>query len=287
MLRNTHDLTGATVRASDGDVGDVQDFYFDDEAWVIRYLVVDTGSWLNSRQVLVSPMLCSLPDWQQRTLAVERTREQIRSGPDIDTRRPVSRQQEADYMAYYNTPAYWGGDGLWGSAMTPDLLPGYDAGYVPRDGPPHMPQEAYGRNLGLWSPDEDPHLRSCKAVTGHRIEAADGDIGHVDGFLLDDRTWAIRYMIINTSNWWLGHQVLIAPTWIDAVDWPSQSVMVSLTRQAIQAAPAYNPLVQPERAEELRLYQHYGRQDTLPRSGSPSVDGIRMPAAPAGPGELL
>ena len=269
MLRNTRDLNGTDVKASDGPVGDAEDFYFDDQAWVVRYVVVDTGSWLDSRRVLVSPMLFSVPDWELRKLDVARTREQIRNGPDIDTQRPVSRQHEVDYMAYYNTPAYWGGNGLWGGAMTPDLMPGYDAGYVPHDGPPHPPPDADGRNLGLWTADEDPHLRSCKAVTGYYLHALDGDIGHVDGFLLDDRTWAIRYLVVNTSNWWLGHQVLIAPTWIDAISWPERSVTVSLTRQAIRSAPTYDPLVQPDRAQELQLYQHYGRKDTLPRTSEP------------------
>ena len=274
MLRNTQDLIGTTVKATDGEVGDVQDFYFDDQAWVIRYLVVEAGSWLDSRQVLVSPMLFSISDWSERRLDVARTREEIRNGPDIDTARPVSRQQEADYLAYYNYPAYWGGDGLWGGSMTPDLLPGYDAGYEPHTRRLRPPPAADGSSLGLWSTDEDPHLRSCTAVAGYHVQAVDGDIGHVDGFLVDDRTWAIRYLIINTSNWWMGHQVLIAPTWIDTISWPEKLVSVSLTRQAIQSAPAYDPLVQPDRVQELALYNHYGGQNVPIRADAPSAQKI-------------
>jgi len=269
MLRNTKDLHDYTIEATDGAVGQVEDFYFDDRAWVVRYLVVDTGNWLLSRKVLVSPMLFSVPDWSTRTLSVTRTREEIKASPDIDTQLPVSRQQEADYLAYYDYPYYWGGTGLWGSAMTPEqLLPGAGGDRSAQTdlsarAVPAVPRQGDG---------EDPHLRSCDAVTGYHIQAIDGEIGHVQGFLLDDRTWAIRYMVIDTSNWWVGHQVLIAPPWIDAVSWPDRTVSVNLTRQAIQAAPAYDPLVQPDRAQELGLYRHYGQSDQW----SESTDAPRV-----------
>ena len=65
----------------------------------------------------------------------------------------------------------------------------------------------------------DPHLRSSAAVTGYHIQATDGDIGHVEDFLLDDRSWTIRFMVVDTTNWWAGEKVLIAPAWIERVDW--------------------------------------------------------------------
>ena len=264
MLRNTTDLHDYAIHATDGMVGSVKDFYFDDQAWVIRYLVVDTGDWLPGRKVLVSPMLCEVPAWTTRELAVTRTCEQIRNSPDIDTERPVSRQQEAAYLSYYNYPDYWGGTGLWGGEMYPELLgpnrgglqsvpPGAAAGLAAIDR--LVQDQAPQRDK------EDPHLRSCLAVTGHHIHTIDGAIGHVSGFLIDDRTWAIRYLVVATSNWWIGHQVLIAPLWIDAVDWSSRSVTVNLTRHAIQSAPPYDPALQPDRAQEMHLYQHYGQPD--------------------------
>ena len=264
MLRNTTDLHHYAIHATDGMVGSVKDLYFDDQAWVIRYLVVDTGDWLPGRKVLVSPMLFEVPEWEARELTVNRTCEQIRNSPDIDTERPVSRQQEAAYLSYYNYPFYWGGAGLWGGEMYPELLgpargsllsavPGAVAGAASGDG--------LAQDQAALEDKGDPHLRSCLAVTGHHILAIDGSIGHVNGFLVDDRTWAIRYLVVDTSNWWMGHKVLIAPLWIDAVDWASRSVTVNLTRQAIQSAPPYDPAVQPDRAQELRLYQHYERPD--------------------------
>ena len=107
--------------------------------------------------------------------------------------------------------------------------------------------------------DSDPHLRSCNEVTKYHIHATDGDIGHVGAMLLDEETWAIRYLIVDTSNWWLGHQVLIAPRWIKNVSWSEHTVSVSLTRQAVKDAPPYDPAVPLNRSEEIGLHNHYKR----------------------------
>ena len=262
MLRNTNDLQNFVIRASDGDVGHAKDFYFDDHAWVVRYLVVDTGSWLQSRKVLISPMFISAPDWSARQLPVAMTREQVRNSPDFDTDRPVSRQHEMQYLTYYNYPYYWGGTSLWGGEMYPEMLvPGY--GGLMAEGRSAVHESAaaeLGQKLAPSRGDEDPHLRSCNAVAGHHIHAIDGDIGHVQGFLLDDKTWAIRYLVVDTSNWWLGHKVLLSPQWIDTVNWAEKSVAIHLTRRAIQDAPPYDPSRQPERSHEAGLYHHYGRE---------------------------
>lgn len=198
MLRSSSDLDDCIIHALDGPIGHVKDIYFDDNAWVIRYLIVDTGSWLSSRQVLISPMALAQSNWPDRSLCVSITKERVRHSPSIDTDKPVSRQH-------------------------------------------------------------DPHLRSGKAVLKYDIEASDGGIGHVEGLLLDDETCAIRYLIVNTSNWWLGHQVLIAPKWIKNVSWPDHTVLVNLTRQAVKDAPPYDSAVTFERHAEVGLHKHYER----------------------------
>ncbi|MBE0473600.1 PRC-barrel domain-containing protein [Rhodoferax sp.] len=114
--------------------------------------------------------------------------------------------------------------------------------------------------------DDDPHLRSCEAGVGYHIHATDGEVGHVEGFLIDDETWAIRYLVVNTSNWWLGHKVLIAPQWIGGVHWSDELVTVDLNREAVKAAPTYDPSTGLDRQRETSLYTHYGR----PRTGRPT-----------------
>ena len=249
MLRNVRHLRGYAIRATDGAIGEVDDLYFDDDRWAIRYLVVDTGSWLPGRKVLISPHAIGRPDWMAQQLPVSLTKTQVEGSPDVDTRKPVSRQYEAEYLRYYGYPHYWGGAGLWGMGAYPGSLTTEgsfeEAMKATRVPPMHTPG--------------DSHLRSCRALTGYHICASDGDIGHVKDLLVEDRTWAIRYLIVDTSNWWRGHDVLIAPQWIETVSWPDEKVSVDLTRQAVQDAPAYDAAAHLDREQEQAMHEHYGR----------------------------
>jgi len=257
MLRKSTDLERFAIAATDGTVGHVEDFYFDDGAWVIRYLVVDTGTWLSSRKVLISPIAIGHPDSAAKLLPVSITKEQVRNSPDVDTDKPVSRYHESQYLEYYGYPYYWVGTGIWGQGAYPNMmLPGFATTVqAQRVRTEHVQDGAEVRRLH----DSDPHLRSCNAVTKYHIHATDGDIGHVAAMLLDEETWAIRYLIVDTSNWWLGHQVLIAPQWIQNVSWPDGKVSVGLTREAVKSAPSYEPADQLDREQEAGIYNYYRR----------------------------
>jgi uncharacterized protein YrrD len=259
MLRNTKDFDNFAIRATDGEIGNIKDMYFDDDAWVVRYFVVETGSWMSSRKVLISPISAQQPDWDGKTLPVSITQAQVRNSPDLDTDMPVSRQNEEQYLGYYGYPAYWGGQGLWGEGMYPfGVVPAYVSsgpGWVERqrdDEAALAAERARHRN-------DDPHLRSCDTVAGYHVKATDGEIGHVMGFLVDESTWAIRYLVVNTSNWWIGHEVLIAPPWINGVQWSEKTVSVDLTTEAVKASPVYDPKSVLDREWERNLHQHYGR----------------------------
>lgn len=253
MLRSVQKLTGLAIGATDGSIGKVTDLYFDDEAWVIRYVVVDTSSWLGGRKVLISPYSMSEPDWAAETLPVSVTREQVRNSPGIDSHKPISRQYEESYLGYYGYPFYWGGTGLWGASDYPGTLP---IGMAPDT---YQRHDGYLRAPGKRASDGDPHLRSCQVVTGYHIRARDGEIGHVQGFLVDDSTWSVRYLIVNTSNWWMGHQVLVSPEWIKDVDWAESVVTIDLDRQSIKESPTYDANAPLAREAEGALYSHYRR----------------------------
>jgi uncharacterized protein YrrD len=253
MLRSATEIQDYAISATDGDIGHVKDFYFDDHAWVIRYLVVNTGSWLAGRRVLISPIALGKPNWTERQLPVHITKQQVTDSPDIDTDRPVSRQQEQDYYGYYGYPNYWGGIGIWGGGYYPDYL---------RTGPREDASASdYRRERAQVALAEgsDPRLRSCQEVVGYHIDAIDGEIGHVASMLVDERSWAIRYLVVDTSNWWGGHKVLIAPEWISRVSWDSRQVTVGLTRQAVKESPNYSSTEELNRSSETGLYAHYGR----------------------------
>jgi hypothetical protein len=247
MLRSMKSMEDYTIGALDGIIGHVKDFYFDDESWVIRYLIVQTGEGLSRRKVLISPIAIGRPNWSEKILPVSLTRSQVANSPDIDTDKPVSRQHEMGYLGYYGYGNYWGGGGLWGAGLYPDLL---QAGLKSNDVPQHH---------------DDLHLRSGNAVMRYYVHASDGDIGHVAGLLVDESSWAIRYLIVDTSNWWLGHQVLIAPAWIDQVSWAESTVSVGMTRQSIKDSPAYDPDAALDREQEASIHTHHGRAGYWPR----------------------
>ena len=246
MLTNKR-LKDFVIRATDGKVGSVADFYFDDETWAVRYLVVDTGGGLSGQQVLISPFSIVRADPDAVLLDVALTKKQIANCPNIDTHQPVSRQHEAAFLGYYGYPHYWDGPNLWGPAF-------YPAGVAV---PATASTEAMAERIRNES--KDSHLRSTEAVTGYHIDAADGEIGHVDGFLVDDEAWAIRYIEVATRNWLPGKKVLISPSWIDRVSWPASKVYVGLSREAIKDAPEYIESRPVTREYESRLHDHYGR----------------------------
>src|SRR5450759_1770004 len=166
MLHSMKDLEDYAIGATDGTVGHVKDFYFDDKAWVIRYLVVDTGTWLSSRKVLISPIAIGHPNWAEKTLPVSITKEQVKNSPDIDTEKPVSRQHEIEYLGYYGYPYYWGGAGLWAGGAFPNLLmPGYGGFATPLNAGQPEAEKARAQAEAARHQNDDPHLRSCNTVT--------------------------------------------------------------------------------------------------------------------------
>lgn len=240
MLRRATELNGYRLKGRDGEIGHVREFYFEDVNWTIRYLVADTGNWLTSPRVLISPYALDRFCEADKIIPVELTRKQIEHAPSLDSERPVSRQYEWEYYSFYGWPAYWDGPGVWGSVGSPD------------------------RRSGKWSEGsrkhtEDPHLRSTKDVIGHSIQAMDGEIGHVEDFVVDDETWIIRYLVVDTKNWLPGKRVLIATDWIDRISWEDAKVFLSLTRDKIREAPEYTKDALITRAYEESMHRHYNR----------------------------
>jgi len=243
MRRSVNSLLGYAVHATDGCLGQVEEFLFDDATWTIRYLVINTGGWLLGREVLISPVALGTPDWESQEFPVKLTREQVRNSPSIDTDLPVSRQHEIDLHAYYEWPAYWGG----GFCAT--------GGYV-APAVPSIPSAAVGSAAGS---KQDPHLRSTQAVTGYRIHAVDGDIGHVEDFILDDDKWSIGFLVVCTRNWLPGRKVLLDPEWIKEVSWAEAKVAVGLSCDKIRNSPEYDPCQPVNHDYEGQLYDYYGR----------------------------
>ncbi|MFA7669267.1 MAG: PRC-barrel domain-containing protein [Burkholderiaceae bacterium] len=253
MLHRVNSLNGYNLQATDGDLGKVKDVFFDDEKWTIRYLVVETGSWLNSRQVLISPYSVIGIDQVNEAITVRLNQEQVKNSPDIDTHQPVSRQMEGDFSRYYGLGNYWIGPELWGTGAYPMVgASGTVDGAAIHDRAEELLQHAADN-------PEDYHLRSADHVKDHHIQGTDEEIGHVEDFVFDDETWALRYFIVDTRNWWPGgRKVLLATHWIDSIDWSQSLVKVSLTQEQIRNSPEYNPDHPLDRDTEAALHVHYG-----------------------------
>ena len=239
MLHKVKTLEGYKLDSLDGEIGHVQGFYFDDRHWTIRYLVADTGNWLPGRQVLISPYALVAAIEVEKHVAVDLTKKQIENSPSLNSDKPVSRQFEESYYEHYGWPTYWGGTAMWGYSP-----------YIIRD------REQWSKS-SLMEKAWDPHLRSTRDVSGYFIQAADGEIGHVEDFVIDDETWAIRYLIVATRNWWPGKKVLISPQWIERVSWTESKVFIKLTREAIKHSPEFTEESLITRDYEAGLYRHY------------------------------
>jgi hypothetical protein len=242
-LRRTKDLSEYTIAAVDTDIGTVDDFYFDDVQWTIRYIVVGMGVILPGRKVLISPMALRYPVWSPLHINVNLTWRQVESSPSIDLHKPVSRQHEAKHLRHFGWPIYWGGKGRWGRWKDPAKLAA-----KPNPTP----------KLDIKSVSREVHLRSTRALRGYRIEASDGKIGHLEDFLFDGETWEIRYVIVDTKNWWPGKKILLSPKWIDRVSWEDREICVQIPRDTIKKSPKWDPYQPVNKQYELRLHKHYG-----------------------------
>ena len=251
MKRNINSLLGYSISAVDGTIGKVKEFYFDDKTWTIRYLIVETGSWLFGRKVLLAPEAFLTPDWEHQLFPVSLTMEQIKSSPDIDTDKPVSRQQELELYNYYPWSGYWGG-GLWAGGM------GTSGMMAPATLPLEQAIENEESAAGKEMP-EDQHLRSTDNVTGYHIKATDGEIGDVEDFIIDDNTWKIDFMEVDTGHWFPGKKVLISPKWIRQINWETSSVIVNATEEEVKNSPEYVPSQKLTDSYEANLQNYYGR----------------------------
>ena len=245
MLRSLKDLEQYAVSATDGDIGHVANFLLDDERWIVRYLVVETGGFFSGRRVLITPISFRQVDWSTRRFHLALTRDKVKNSPSVDVDKPVSRQQELDYFGYYAYPYYWGYPGQWGIGSYPSQLALARQNQAPAEPDPKQ--------------SGDVHLRSEKEIRGYHIEGIDAAIGHVDDFIIDDETWEVRYLVVDTRNWWLDKKVLVAPQWTNRISWAEHKVFVDLSRQAIKASPEWIPTAPINREYEARLYDYYGR----------------------------
>jgi hypothetical protein len=231
MLYTASRLTGATIAASDGEIGSVDDLLFDDADWMVRWLVVDTGGWLAGRKVLLPPSCLGEPEEDGRRLPVALTRKQVEDSPPGENEEALlSRRYEESMPSHYALSPYWS-----------------DAGTV----------QAFAGNRPASAAPAGPSLRSMRELTSSDIHASYGAIGHVEDFLIESGPWTVRYLIADTGNWLPGKKVLLAPRWLRGTGWQGGGVEVGLTRRQIEDSPEWDPDLPVDRGYETRLHDYY------------------------------
>jgi hypothetical protein len=258
MLWNASAINGYAIAASDGKIGTISDFLFDDTNWLVRWLVVETGNWLIGRKVLLPSSALAHLDAEKQECSIKLTMQQIKDSPNIDTDRPVSRQMETSAYDYYGYSPYWNsGYGYLGGV---GLMGGY--GYMGgMGGAMPISPESRRREEAIADAQrdrDDVHLRSVEAVTGYHIHASDGEIGHAEDFLIEDADWSIRYLLVDTKNWWPGKKVLVSPRSVKKVDWSDRLVNIDVDRHKVEDSPAYDATRTIDGAFDEKFLTYYG-----------------------------
>ena len=248
MLHSLKEIIGLSIGAKDGDLGTVEDFYFDDVEWTIRYLVVGTGGLLTGRSVLIPLHALTGANWAEEILQVSLTKQQVKDSPGVDTAKPVSRQHEMEVLNHYGYSHYWTGPYLWGKAFLPSVI-----GNEPSDEP-----DLQGIRKKREQPCTDAHLRSFNEVTGYQIQATDDTAGHIDDFMVDDKDWSIRLISVDTQEWLPGKNVLLSPERIRDIIWSDGKVTVNLSREEVENSPEFDPANAPPLGPKYDLYRRFG-----------------------------
>jgi sporulation protein YlmC with PRC-barrel domain len=207
MLRSLKQLYGKQLSATDGEIGTIKDFYFDEENWAIRYLVVNTGNWLASRKVLISPHSIPSHPASGKSIRVGLTRKKIEKGPSIGSQNPVLREYEEQHHKHYGLTPYW-------KANAADMI-----------GPQLQPET---------------HLHSALSVTGYLVRVGDETIGHVSDFMVNTENWNIGQLVVKTGHRLSGMDTLISPKRVERISYDQSTVFAYPIVELSQQTPANN-----------------------------------------------
>jgi sporulation protein YlmC with PRC-barrel domain len=234
MFRSLDSLLEYKIQALDGETGNVNDFYFDGSEWFVRYLVVDTGPWILGRRVLITNMVIGEPDWDTQSFPVNLTKEEIRNSPDIDTQLPVSRQEEIRLEQHYHWPIYHHFPLTGGGIAYPAFIPG-------------TKEEDKIKTIQ----EHELDLRRIREVKGYQVQGRDGKLGVLEDCIVDDQTWEISYLLVNTGEWQDGKRVIISPRfWVKEISYHDQQIQTMLLQQHILDSPAFDIQLP---AEEIQI----------------------------------
>jgi hypothetical protein len=228
MQRNIDSLTGYNMVATDGEIGKVIEFFFDDEIWFVRYMILKTGDWLHGRKVLISPDALKKTSWETGVFSVNITKEQVRDSPAIDTDKPVYRSQEIELYAHYD----W--ESEWGSQF-------YDGGSMGESNPVPIPDREILTAVDKADirSNDQLHLRSTAIFLKFKIQATDGAVGPLVDLVMDDQSWKILYLVAEIPGLPGKTKILIAVDHIRKIEWDLAIVFVDITLAAVEGSDLF------------------------------------------------
>lgn len=231
---DTQDLKNYTIQASDGDIGSVSEFYFDEEHFYLRYLVVNTENFLFRNLVLVSPISFTNINFEEKIIKLKITKKELEDSPGLDSVDVISRKYEKDYNNHFAWPYYWSAENS-ASAIGPYGMPW---GYYNQLG--RAPRRTGEVNSDLVRNTDDSNLRSSREVRSYSVKGiGNEEFGHIQGFILDPNTLALKFVIIDTIHFLPSKHVLLRPEWIEEISWESKTVEFSFSKELIKSAPSY------------------------------------------------
>ncbi|WP_198507846.1 PRC-barrel domain-containing protein [Bacillus sp. FJAT-45037] len=262
MLLRAKDLKSYSMLASDGELGSLDDFYFDSDTATIRYFVGDTRTWFFGGKVLLSPLSFSNIDRDNERIAVKATKDQIKDSPKPEEHEPVTRKYEKQLSTYYGWEGYWGG------ADRPRDMTGFQA-HAPMMPPifnPEVPRNQEEQRLQADAAtvkdtefDQDQHLISVEDIKGYTVYSKGGEVGKIHDCVIDDKTWKIRYFVVNVGGFFNKELVLVSVEWLTDVDWKSHIITVGLDNELIENAPELESGQVITVEDETKLHVHYNR----------------------------
>jgi hypothetical protein len=260
MLRSIKDINSYPIEAIDGPIGKAKDCLFDDQKWILRHIVVDTGNWLPGKKVLINSSHMQKPEvgYSRHKIPVIVTKKQIEDCPELKSDAPVSRQYETELAEYYKIQPYW---------LITDLFENSQENASKPEADPSLSPEEKRELEDLREQIESSHLRSAKEVFGYQINASDGEFGYVEDLIMEDDTWTILFFVVSTRKWLPGRKFLVDVNWIKTFDWEKNQASVGLNRERIESSPEYDP-EKPVNMDYLEnLYDFYGmpkRKEEVP-----------------------
>lgn len=243
MKEGLSNLIGYSIETRDGLKGTVKDFLFDEEKWVVRYLVADLGIVFSGKKVVIPRAFLQQPDWTNEHFPIDLSKSDLEKCPPLESEPTISREYEETLNRHYEIENYW---------AFPYIPPLSERAIIYPPRPLKVPTKVFDEKNAKHK------VRSFEEVKGYHIEATDGKIGHIDDLIVDEMDWQIVYALVDTKNWvpW-SKRVLVGTHWMEEVSYVNEEIKINLDKETIKSAPEFDYSEPITDKYEKQLFKYY------------------------------